>query len=68
MERHVFYAHGNYYELVASKDCFGCETVCIYENDCYRGLIDTADSQDFLKIEHKIVMYPEFIDSPAVWA
>ncbi|MDU4493543.1 MAG: hypothetical protein E7I84_12335 [Staphylococcus warneri] len=63
-----FYAHNNFYELRETTDIFGCTCVTITENDVYKGCIDTADANDFLKIEHYIVIDPNYVDSFEVYS
>ncbi|MBM6226165.1 hypothetical protein H6K86_12005 [Staphylococcus epidermidis] len=63
MMYHEFYVYDINYELIVVSDCLGCTGIAVYANNCYKGIIDTADERDFLKIENKIVMDPFFEDS-----
>ncbi|AKL93496.1 hypothetical protein AYP1020_p41 (plasmid) [Staphylococcus capitis subsp. capitis] len=68
MRTHSFYANDNFYELRETNDIFGCTCVTITENDVYRGCVDTADARDFLRIEHRIVIEPDYVDTCEVYS
>ncbi|HDG8789419.1 TPA: hypothetical protein PBT65_001720 [Staphylococcus aureus] len=66
--KHGFYANNRYYELEETVDIFGCTCVSITENQIYRGCIDTADANDFLNIEERIINDPDYVYSVEVYA
>lgn len=51
-----------------NKWYFGCTCVTITENDVYRGCVDTANARDFLRIEHRIVIDPDYVDTCEVYS
>lgn len=55
MEKVLFEYRGSKFELLESKDLFGCEVIVIYENDILVGTVEKLHANELYIVTQRIL-------------